>query len=657
MDSLVSRISDFGEWRLAVSRRLHELAHWADERGLADINLTDQLRALEREIDDEKVVVAFVAEFSRGKSELINAIFFANYGRRILPATAGRTTMCPSELLWDESLPIGIRLLAVDTRLETTSLADWKSNPSAWQTLGFELANPESISECLLKVAETMRVQPEKAQALGLYSPDRPDETVTVGADGLVEIPRWRHAIINFPHPLLKQGLVILDTPGLNAIGAEPELTLSLLPSAHAVVFILAADAGVTKSDLEIWQRFLSPHSETEAREANARRYVVLNKIDSMWDELSTEAQIETQIRKQCSESAHILGIDPSQVLPVSAQKGLIGKVKNDAKLLKQSRLTELENVLSDGIVKRRREILAQAISARVAELGTELDRQLGTQKREYTEQLSELRMVRGKNRSVMSHLQKRIEHEKTEFEQSQSQVQAMRAVHLRLLKEAHSQIAVDKLKADCDKLRVQLESGVLRLNAKDLFSGFFKTMRERVLAAETRCVEIQQMLSGQLNRLNTEHGFTLPLPKSMSLRRLQQELDTIERGYIQHVSLTNFLKLQQASYLERLLRSVYSRLRTAFETASRDIDSWNKASVSGLESQLKERRRSFSRRVVAVDRIEEAITGLQERIDDAKVQETQLQGRLEELRSHVNALVAPASTLRTHENLDVELA
>jgi chromosome segregation ATPase len=164
-------------------------------------------------------------------------------------------------------------------------------------------------------------------------------------------------------------------------------------------------------------------------------------------------------------------------------------------------------------------------------------------------------------------------------------------------------------------------------------------------------------MLSGQLNRLNTEHGFTLPLPKSMSLRRLQQELDTIERGYIQHVSLTNFLKLQQASYLERLLRSVYSRLRTAFETASRDIDSWNKASVSGLESQLKERRRSFSRRVVAVDRIEEAITGLQERIDDAKVQETQLQGRLEELRSHVNALVAPASTLRTQENLDVELA
>ncbi len=67
----------------------------------------------------------------------------------------------------------------------------------------------------------------------------------------------WRHAIINMPHPLLKQGLVILDTPGLNAVGAEPELTVNLIPQAHAVVFILGADTGVTRSDLAIWREHL----------------------------------------------------------------------------------------------------------------------------------------------------------------------------------------------------------------------------------------------------------------------------------------------------------------------------------------------------------------------------------------------------------------
>ena len=78
------------------------------------------------------------------------------------------------------------------------------------------------------------------------------------GGEGAVDIPCWRHAVINFPHPLLQQGLVILDTPGLNAIGTEPELTLNLLPNAHAVLFILAADAGVTKTDLDVWNQHLA---------------------------------------------------------------------------------------------------------------------------------------------------------------------------------------------------------------------------------------------------------------------------------------------------------------------------------------------------------------------------------------------------------------
>ena len=45
------------------------------------------LASLRERLAAEKLVVAFVAEFSRGKSELINAIFFADTGRRMLPAT------------------------------------------------------------------------------------------------------------------------------------------------------------------------------------------------------------------------------------------------------------------------------------------------------------------------------------------------------------------------------------------------------------------------------------------------------------------------------------------------------------------------------------------------------------------------------------------
>ena len=107
-------------------------------------------------------------------------------------------------------------------------------------------------------------------------------KALTQDEQGSVDIPCWRHAIINFPHPLLQQGLVILDTPGLNAIGTEPELTLSLLPQAHAVLFILAADAGVTRTDLEVWNQ----HLAGEDAAAKDGRVVILNKIDGLWDDL-----------------------------------------------------------------------------------------------------------------------------------------------------------------------------------------------------------------------------------------------------------------------------------------------------------------------------------------------------------------------------------
>src|SRR5437763_6716805 len=158
------------------------------------------------------------------------------------------------------------------------------------------------------------------------------------GSDDEVEVPCWRHAIINFPHPLLQQGLVVLDTPGLNAIGTEPELTLNLLPNAHAILFILAADAGVTKTDIEVWNN----HLVGEDPATKQGRLVILNKIDGLWDELRTAEEIEGEIKRQVRTTAHFLAIPPAQVSPVSAQKALLAKVNGDDALLAKSRLHQL---------------------------------------------------------------------------------------------------------------------------------------------------------------------------------------------------------------------------------------------------------------------------------------------------------------------------
>ena len=313
-----------GVWRKQFALRLRLLAEWLTDHDLMEPGIRERLDGLHAQVKNDKIMVAFVAEFSRGKSELINAVFFAGYGRRIMPASAGRTTMCPTELGYDAEVPPCLRLLPIETRLQPQSLLDWRNAPDKWERVDLAVNDPQQLARAIQKVAEVRRVSQAEAASLGFWNDETPNENPLVGSDGLIEVPKWRHALINMAHPLLKQGLVILDTPGLNAIGAEPELTVSLLPQAHAVVFILAADAGVSKSDLTIWREHLAP-----AAERIDSRLVVLNKIDTLWDDLSTPEYIAAQIQRQREDSAQVLGLQPQQVIAVSAQKGLLAKVSS----------------------------------------------------------------------------------------------------------------------------------------------------------------------------------------------------------------------------------------------------------------------------------------------------------------------------------------
>ena len=103
------RFDQHGAWRREMNLRLKVLSDWLREQELLDDGADESVHRLSEQLRSDKVMVAFVAEFSRGKSELINAVFFAGYGRRIMPASAGRTTMCPTELGYEAEVPPCLR--------------------------------------------------------------------------------------------------------------------------------------------------------------------------------------------------------------------------------------------------------------------------------------------------------------------------------------------------------------------------------------------------------------------------------------------------------------------------------------------------------------------------------------------------------------------
>ena len=637
--SFNEQFDQHGAWRREFALRLKLLSEWMKDHELLDSAVEERLRRLEQQMRSDKVMVAFVAEFSRGKSELINAIFFAGYKRRIMPASAGRTTMCPTELGYDAEVPPCLRLLPIETRLQPQALMEWRAVPDKWTRIDLDVNDPGQLAQALEKVAEVRHVPKEEARALGFWHDEVPEDNPMLDADGLVEVPKWRHALINIAHPLLKQGLVILDTPGLNAIGAEPELTVNLIPQAHAVVFILAADTGVTKSDLSIWREHLI--SETGSTDS---RLVVLNKIDTMWDSLSTPTQVQAQIDRQRATSAEILGLPREQVIPVSAQKGLVAKVNDDEALLQASQLPVLERALADGVMGQRQKILRAAVAGGIGDLRMEAARALNIRRRDLAEQMLDLKGLRGKNTSVIKHMRSRIEQEQGDFDVSGAKIHAVRSVHLKLLREVFTLLGTGTLKAEMGELTSALRQPGIKLGVKKAYSQTFDRLREGLRKAQATSVEIQNMLGGTFRQLNAEYGFSLQAPQEPDLARYIRDLDLVERSHTQYLGVGNALKLAQPEFADRLVRALATRLRVVYESALGEVELWNKSAAAQLDAQLRERRRNFGRRIEAIERIQQAATGLDDRIAEIDAQEValnQLDAKLIELTAHLIATPA----------------
>lgn len=625
-------LQQYGAWRASVAASLEGYGKALREAGLIDAAGEQVLaRALGR-LRDDRLSVAFVAEFSRGKTELINALFFADYGQRILPSSAGRTTMCPTELLWDAQLPPCIRLLPIETRAGQLSLGDYRDDPGAWTVLPLDLDDPGAMHETLRQVSQTRHVPVKEAERYGLFDPQDPDLAAGVGADDSIDIPRWRHAVINLPHPLLKQGLVILDTPGLNAIGTEPELTLNLIPNAHAVLFVLAADTGVTRSDIDVWRTHIG---------AGPGRLAVLNKIDAMWDELTSPNSVDAEIARQQHDVARLLGLDAGQVYPVSAHKALVGRIGGDMDLFERSRLGELESALFHHLIPARRSINARQLRADLELLAAGQQLLVAARLRELVEQLQELRSLRGKNQGMIAHMVRRVEAEKKEFDAGLFKLQGTRAVFTRLSTELYTLVGMDGLQDRTETVRAAMSAARFATGMRAPVRNYFAGARAGLLDACAKVDEIKSMMDAMHRRFAAEHGLSLALPQALSLTRHVDEIDAIETLFERQFGTATLLMTSRATLLERFFDSIASRVRRVYRAANADVEAWLKVANAPLEAQIRQHRDSLRQRQATVQRIHDASDSLEQKIGAFE----HGQAELESTRQRLAAIAAGVTT------------
>jgi len=628
----MQQIQEYSAWRAAIAGALDNYRSTLQALELADAATLARVGQAQARVRDDRLSVAFVAEFSRGKSELINAIFFADYGQRILPSAAGRTTMCPTELLYDAALPPCIRLLPIATRAGTLSTSDYRDDPAAWTVIALDLDAPDSMSAAFRQVSLTRRVPAEEAQRYGLYDPLDPDHGDALGADGTVEISQWRHAIINLPHPLLKQGLVILDTPGLNAIGTEPELTLNLIPNAHAVLFVLAAETGVTRSDIDVWRTHIG---------AGPGRLVVLNKIDAMWDPLKNDAGNEAEIARQQHGVAQQLGLDIDQVFPVSAQQALVGRIHGDTELFERSRVGALEAALLHSLVPQKKTILARQLREDLATLDGALAAALGARTRDLVEQLQELKSLRGKNQTVLALMMRRIEAERKDFDAGLLRLQEARMRFAALSTQLYTLLGTDGVQRQAEGVRLAMQASRFATGMRAPVRAFFDEARATLDASEAKVGEIGAMTDAMVRGFAAEHGLTLSPPPALTLARYREEIDTIEALYARQFGTATLLMTSRATLLERFFDSIASRVRRVFRAANADVEAWLKVIMAPLETQIRQHKEQLRHRLASIQRIHDATDSLEQKIAAFEAR----QGELEGQRRQVQALGAAVCT------------
>lgn len=636
--TLVDEFEHYSAWRDAVYVRIEALRDWLHAQSLNDDDSDRRLGQLLDRLQADTLNVAFVAEFSRGKSELINAIFFSDYRQRILPSSAGRTTMCPTELYFDPLRRPSLRVLPIETKAGPGSIAELKNDADAWTEFPLNLDSADDMSAVLQHLADTVEADAATAESYGLVNPDDDDTLHALERDGCLAIPRWRHALINVPHPLLKQGLVILDTPGLNAVGTEPELTLSMLPSAHAVLFLLAADTGVTKSDIEIWRQHIAP-----VQGGSRARLVVLNKIDGLWDELKTADEIDAEIDKQVAGCAAQLDLPRTQVFPVSAQKALVAKVRNAPDLLARSRLPALEAALTEELIPCKQALVSESTQAAVEDVVVKTTELLETRLANIQDQVDELQNLRGKNRDVIQMMMVQANEDKQHFDRGLQQFNALRNVFASQVETLRKRLGLRTLREDIRQTRIGMEKSRFSQGLRGSMGQFFRQIDSNLAASAEIIGEIRSMMTAMYQKFSDEHGLAAVSPPDHSLRKYRKEMARLERIFEERFNTVfRMLTLGQQQLTARFFETLASKVVQVFELANSETEAWLKALIAPMETQIREHKLQLKRRLESVSRIHAATETLDERIAELEAAIEVVVGQLDHL-ALVNTRIADA--------------
>ena len=616
-----SEIGRYNAWRENLSRSVHNYHAWLESTNQLDVQQSIRFYDLLEALNRGRLTLAFLAEFSRGKSELINALFFSSFEDRLLPSDVGRTTMCPTEIFHDPNEEPYLKLLSVETRYRDESISQLKNMPVEWSKIRLNVDSAKEMKQALSALADTKRVYALDARMMGLI-PMFDDLGEGPSEDDIVEVPAWRYAIVNYPHPLLTNGLAILDTPGLNALGLEPELTLSTIPNAHAVLFLLGIDTGVTKSDLEIWDRYV--------KAGLPAKIAVLNKIDLMWDELKTEPEIKAGMERMMETTCAQLGLPPEQVFALSAQKALVGRVKGDEEMVERSGIKRLETYLANEIIPIKRQLLAKSVTSEIGTMMVTSHRSCAQKLESNRTQLNELAQLQGKSREVTMKLWQKIGQEKDAYNAALTEYKVQRTSFNQKRNALLDLFNPTKLDVLCSKSLQSMNDSWTTISLTRGMRELIRLIQEDFKAVFLSGEDILRLMEGVYNTFQQRFKFEKMDFPQLDFEGPRTRLQTLIKETEEFCKdPVNIVMTEKRFMVRRFWRMLVDQARQVFNEARADTDRWLTAVPLPLETQIRDHKAQLQARLDSLAKINERGGAIDEEVATLQKQKKAIEGQI----------------------------
>ena len=379
-------LSKFREQRERLGGMLSEASHIVQELNMASAG--ENLAKLSKKVNDDTFKIQVVGTFSNGKSTVINALL----GEEVLPAYALPTTAVINEVKYGETKEA---------------------------ILHFRNPLPEKLPASLsAKAMEHMRkFNMKNIPPLHIEYCDIENYVVIpMGEDPkemLLESP-YEKVELFWPLPMLKEGVEIIDSPGLNESETRAHLTMEYLTKADAILFVLAADKLCAQDEMDFIENNLKSNGFSDP-------FFVVNRFDLIKEK-------EKERTKQFAE-LKLSDYTTNSIYYISAQQSLDGTIKNDYSLIAGSGMELFVTRLTDFLTKDKGKMkLSQPARELKRILNNEalykiipgqrvmLESSLDDVKARYEKAKPQLELLKSKRDQIISKLTLRIEQSKQEF-------------------------------------------------------------------------------------------------------------------------------------------------------------------------------------------------------------------------------------------------